>query len=132
MTQAKPDIYKIGVNVPAEFLQGLMDSINEVMEPIYPNYDRVFSYWPVKGTWRPLNGSNPYLGEIGKVEVADEMRLEFAVKEKDLEAVISTMAEHHPYQEPAIDIIPMISWKSVIPSDASRKRYRRSSASCGS
>lgn len=111
-----PDIYKIGVNIPEEFLERLMDSVNDVLEPLYPNYDRTYMYWPVKGTWRPLPGANPYNGTIGKIEVADEMRVEFAVKKKDLEKVIATISDVHPYEEPAIDVIPMVSWRSIIPS----------------
>ena len=125
---AEPDIYKIGVNIPGEFLERLMDSVNEVMEPLYPRYDRTFCYWPVKGTWRPLPGAEPYKGTVGQIEVADEMRVEFAVKEKDLERVLARISEVHPYEEPAIDVIPMCSWRSLIPSDGTRRRCRRSSA----
>ena len=117
MTLTKAEIYKVGVNVPPEFLERLIDSINEVMDPVYPKYDRTFMYWPVKGTWRPLPGAEPYNGTIGKVEVADEIRLEFAVKKEDLKKVIGKIAEVHPYEEPAVDVIPMIAWKEFIPSD---------------
>ena len=117
MTQTGPEIYKIGVNVPEEFLEKLMDSINEVMDPVYPKYDRTFMYWPVKGTWRPLPGAEPYNGTVGKIEVADEIRLEFAVKKDDLKKVIGKIAEVHPYEEPAVDVIPMLPWKEFILSD---------------
>ncbi len=132
MTQAEFDVYKVGVNIPPDYLETLMDELNGVMEPLYPNYDRAFSYWPVKGTWRSLEGSNPYDGEVGKISVADEIRLEFAVKSKDITKVIGKIAEIHPYEEPAIDVIPMIAWKEFIPSGGSCRRCRRSSASCGS
>ncbi len=111
MTLANPDVFKIGVNVPAEFLDRMMDSVTEVMEPVYPKYERTFMYWPVKGTWRPVEGAEPFIGTVGDIEVADEIRLEFAVKEKDLKNVISKIAEVHPYEEPAIDVIPMYGWK---------------------
>ncbi len=120
----EPEIYKIGVNVPPDHLQAVMESVTEVMEPIYPGYDRVFNYWPVKGTWRPLPGSNPYDGKVGEISVVDEIRLEFAVKEKDLKAVIAAISDVHPYEEPAIDVLPMIPWKDLIPSDGERRRYR--------
>jgi hypothetical protein len=129
---ADPEAYKIGVNIPPEFLDELLDAVNEVMEPLYPGYDRTFCYWLVKGTWRPLEGSDPYDGKVGEISVADETRVEFAVKKKDLERVLSVIAEVHPYEEPAVDVIPMIPWRSIIPSDGSRRRCRRSSASCGS
>jgi hypothetical protein len=115
--QASPEIFKIGFNLPREFLERMMDSINDVMEPLYPGYDRTFNYWPVKGTWRPLPGSEPYLGKIGEIEVADEMRLEFAIKKKDLTAVLRVIRDVHPYEEPAIDVIPMYSWKELTASE---------------
>jgi len=107
---------KIGVCAPPEYLERLMDAINDLVEPLYPGYDRAFYYWPVKGTWRSLPGSNPFIGKIGEIEVADEVRLEFAIKEKDLTSVLRLIREVHPYEEPAIDVIPMYSWKEFIPS----------------
>ena len=112
--QRSPDSYKIGVNVPPEYLDALMDAISGAVEPFYPKYERAFMYWPVKGTWMPMEGADPFDGEIGKVSVADEIRLEFAVKEKDVETVVRTIRDIHPYEEPAIDVIPMISWKSFL------------------
>ena len=129
---ADPDIYKIGVNIPPEFLEKLMDSVTEAMEPLYPGYDRTFMYWPSKGTWRPLPGSDPYLGKVGEIETAEEIRVEFAVKEKDLERVLNVIAEVHPYEEPAIDVIPMCSWRRFIASGGRNRRCRRSSACDGS
>lgn len=110
-------MYKIGVNVPNDHLEALMDALDGVVTPIYPGYDRVFSWWPVTGCWRTLEGSDPYDGRIGEVTVAEEVRLEFAVLEGDLGAAVDAVRRAHPYEEPAIDVIPMIPWKSVIPSD---------------
>ena len=111
-------LYKIGVNIPEEFLQKMMDSVNDSIEPVYPGYDRTFSYWKVTGTWRPLPGSDPFLGNIGEIETAEEMRVEFAVREKDLRPAIEAVRRVHPYEEPAIDVIPIIGWKDIVtPSD---------------
>ena len=127
--------YKIGVNVPPGTEQEMMDSIDEVMSPLYPGYERCFCWWIVRSTWKPAEGSHPYIGEVGRIEIADEVRIEFAVREEDLEAVVSRIAEVHPYEEPAIDILPMIPWKSVaIGPSCSRscRRCRRTSACGGS
>ena len=125
-------IYKVGVSIPEDFLQGMMDAVTAVVEPIYSGYDRVFSWWPVKGTWRPLEGSDPYDGTVGQISVADEVRVEFAVREKDLRDAVEAVVGSHPYEEPAIDVIPMVPWKSVTGTDGSCRYCRRSSASCGS
>ncbi len=119
--------YKIAVNVPAGTERGFMDSLEEAMGALYPGYGRCFSYWDVKGTWRAAEGSHPYSGEIGKVEVADEVRVEFAVREEDLEAVVRRIEEVHPYEEPVVDVIPMVAWRDALDGRISR---RGTSASC--
>lgn len=125
-------IYKVAVQIPPGHLDAVMDSVTGVITPVYPGYTRVFTYWPVKGTWIPSEGSDPFIGNVGCVETADEIRLEFAVSSDEMPAAVAAVRRVHPYEEPAIDIIPMIPWKSVIPSDDSCRDCRRSSASCGS
>ncbi|MCL2890989.1 MAG: hypothetical protein FWF40_03745 [Methanomassiliicoccaceae archaeon] len=105
--------YKITVNVPSEYLEDMMDRINEAIDPLYPGYDRTFTYSRVTGTWRPLPGSSPFKGIIGKIEVAEEMKLEFVVRGKDVKTVVSVINDIHPYEEPAIDIVPAICGKDV-------------------
>ena len=122
--------YKIGTCIPASHLEALMDEVASSVSPLYPGYDRCFSYWPVTGTWRPLEGSRPYLGATGEIEVAQETRVEFAVSEEDLERAVEAVRRVHPYEEPAIDVIPMIAWKSLAASDDKNRCCRRSSASC--
>ncbi len=124
--------YKIGTCVPKQHLEGLMDEVSSSISPLYPGYDRCFSYWPVTGTWRPLEGSEPFIGTPGVIEVAEEMRVEFAVSEVDLEKAVEAVRRAHPYEEPAIDVIPMVPWKDLIPSGDRNRCCRRSSASCGS
>ena len=106
-------VYKVCVNIPPGFLDVLMDSLEEAVEPLFPKYSRAFCYWPVKGTWRTLEGAQPYDGSVGEITVADEMRLEFAVNPEDLEKAVDTIRRVHPYEEPAIDVIPMADWKSI-------------------
>lgn len=107
-------IFKIAVCIPEEFVEMLTEKINSSMTQIYPGYDMVFSMAMVRGMWRPLPGSDPYDGDIGVTKTAEEIRVEFAVREEDLERVIRTIADVHPYEEPAIDVFPMYAWKSVI------------------
>ncbi len=106
-------LYKIAVNIPEDRMEGMMAALDSVIKPIYPGYDHVFCWWPVTGCWRPLEGSSPFLGKVRNVETAREMRVEFAVLEEDLGAAMEAVRETHPYEEPAIDVIPMVPWKSL-------------------
>ena len=44
----------------------------------------------------------------------DEVRLEFVVGKEDLERVLETIDRIHPYEEPAVDVVPQIGWRSLI------------------
>lgn len=110
-------MYKVAVTTPESHLQSIMDALDGVVTPIYPGYDHVFSWWPVRGCWRTLEGSDPYNGRVGEITYADEFRLEFAVRKGELGDAVEAIRRAHPYEEPAIDVIPMVPWKSVIPSD---------------
>jgi len=91
-----------------------MDRIDNVMDPVYPGYERTFSYSKITGTWKPVEGSNPFKGETGKIETADEIRLEFVAVGKDLKNVIAEIVNVHPYEEPAIDITPVLRGKDLV------------------
>ena len=106
-------VFRFSVNVPSEFLDKMMDAITDAIKSPYPGYERAFGYFPVTGTWRSLEGSNPYKGKIGEIEIADEMRLEFIVSEKDIKIAVAAIRKVHPYEEPAIDIVEIIDWHSL-------------------
>ena len=110
------DIYGVAVNIPPEFADRLMDAIDSVMEPVYPGYRRCFYYYPVKGTWKTMESAKPYDGVPGEITVADEIRIKFVCREGDIAAVLQKIREVHPYEEPAIDVVPQIGWKELIPS----------------
>ncbi|MDR0524001.1 MAG: hypothetical protein LBG62_06245 [Candidatus Methanoplasma sp.] len=107
-------VCKIAVCAPAEFAERIMDSLADLAGAVYPGYDRVFSLTGVRGTWRPLEGSNPYIGAPGEVAVADEVRIEFVAREADAGEAVRRILGIHPYEEPAIDVIPMIGWKGLL------------------
>ena len=108
------DIYKISVSTPAEYLDILMDALDEVIDPIYPGYRRCFSISDVIGTWIPTEGSEPFIGEINMISREEEKRLEFAVRDYDLQEALRTIDRVHPYEEPMVDVIPMKAWRSYL------------------
>ncbi|MCL2148149.1 MAG: hypothetical protein FWH47_02295 [Methanomassiliicoccaceae archaeon] len=110
----EPAAYKISVAIPPGYKDELMDAVNGSMGQMYPGYDRAFSIMEAKGTWRSLEGSDPFIGRPGEVSVEDELRIDFAVTAGDLKDVVLAIRRVHPYEEPAIDILPMVLWKDVI------------------
>ena len=99
--------FKIIVFVPEDFLNQMMEQINDVIEPLEQNYDYAFSFSKVSSTWRPLEGSTPCMGEINKIQKVEEIKLEFSVKEQDLKNVLQLVRNIHPYEIPVIEVYPL-------------------------
>lgn len=66
--------------------------------------------WQIKGEgqFRPLEGSQPYLGQKGNVEKVSEYRVEMVLEEKILPSVLLALSISHPYEEPAYDIVRLM------------------------
>lgn len=106
--------YKVTVRIPEEYSEELMDAIDQVIEPLYPGYDRCFSIIRSTGTWRSLDGSNPYNGTVGEITVAEELTIEFMCNENEIKDVLRTIERIHPYEEPGVDVIPCVGWRSYL------------------
>ena len=60
------------------------------------------------GTFIPSDNANPYIGEKNKLEFVQEEKLEARCDVNIVKRVLKRLREVHPYEEPAIDIIPLI------------------------
>jgi dinuclear metal center YbgI/SA1388 family protein len=58
-----------------------------------------------QGTFFGEAGSNPAVGESGRLETAEEVRLETVVPLEAVEAVVRALRQAHPYEEPAFDLV---------------------------
>src|SRR4030095_325208 len=96
--------YKIVVFVPLKNVKRLTFRMARAGAGVIGNY-RVCSF-RVKGTgtFKGGKGSNPRIGQKGRFETAEEIRLEMICGKEDLDRVIDTVYKHHPYDEPACDI----------------------------
>ena len=100
---------KIEIYVPEEYITVLRDELNKVNACRIGDYDNVMSITNVKGYWRPLEGSNPFNGEVGQVCNGEECKIEIRCRREYVKAAIKVIREIHPYEEPLINIIPIIN-----------------------
>lgn len=61
------------------------------------------------GTFLPKQGSNPYIGTIGKIEEVKELRIETIISEDEVHKVLPEVLKVHPYEEVAYDIYPLLN-----------------------
>ncbi|KIL41715.1 hypothetical protein SD70_04900 [Gordoniibacillus kamchatkensis] len=59
------------------------------------------------GTFLPQEGTNPFVGEPGKLEKVQEVRVETVVPESAERRVVQAMLKAHPYEEVAYDLYPI-------------------------
>ena len=62
---------------------------------------------PVIGAWRPLAGTAPYLGRMGEVCHAPELKVEVTCRTDRVEETVAAVKRAHPYEEPVINVIPL-------------------------
>jgi hypothetical protein len=102
-------MYKLVFFVPESHVEQVKDAVFEAGGGRYKAYDRCS--WQVRGTgqFRPLEGSNPFLGRIGEVEEASEYRVEMICADDVLDAAVTALIRAHPYEEPAWEAYAVIT-----------------------
>ena len=62
--------------------------------------------WQVlgQGQFRPLPGSQPFIGDEGKLETVAEYRVELICSDDLIKTAVTALKSAHPYEEPAYDV----------------------------
>lgn len=100
---------KVETYIPSSYIDELREKLNEVGAlTIDDIYDNCITTSKVTSYWRPLDGANPFLGEIGILAKEEELKVEFCCNRDRMEHVVNIIKEVHPYEKPVIIIIPII------------------------
>ncbi len=96
-------MYKLIVFVPFSHKELVKESLFEAGAGRYADYD--CCCWESKGVgqFRPLDGSDPFIGQKEVVEKVEEYRIEMICAEDIIETVIGALKLAHPYEEPAFE-----------------------------
>ena len=103
---------KIIVTIPIVNVEEVRNAICEVGAGIIGNYTYCSMSTKCVGTFKPNDNANPYIGKNNKLEFVEEEKLEVVCGVDNVKKVISKLREVHPYEEPAIDIIPLLDEES--------------------
>jgi hypothetical protein len=95
---------KLVVFVPADALDAVRDAVFAVGAGRIGDYERCSWYTDGTGTFRPLPGARPTVGEVGEEERVPELRLETVFPSERRDEVVAALRSAHPYEEPAFDI----------------------------
>ena len=99
---------KLEIYIPQTHFRQLQKALQEVDAGHIGNYDSCLSYTPVTGTWRPLEGTKPFIGEQNVISEEPEYKVEVTIKADNLKKSIQAIKKVHPYEEPVINVIPLL------------------------
>jgi dinuclear metal center YbgI/SA1388 family protein len=104
---AEGQLKKIVTFVPEKYAETVRKSMFEAGAGHIGNYDSCSYNLSGEGTFRALEGSNPFTGKMGEIHREKELRIETIVPFYRAEAVIKAMKKVHPYEEVAYDVYPI-------------------------
>ena len=102
------DFVKIRINAPVENADEIRAVLGNSGAGAQGKYSHCsYSYRGI-GRFLPMTGAKPAIGEIGKSEEVKEELIEVICHKDLVEEVLIAVKKAHPYEEPAIDIIPRL------------------------
>lgn len=102
-------IYKLVVFVPKTHEQVVSQAVWDAGAGHIGNYSNCAFVSQGMGSFLPLAGATPFVGEHGTLEQVEEIRFETIVPEKISRRVIKAMLKAHPYEEVAYDLYELLN-----------------------
>lgn len=100
---------KIAVFAPRTHADELRRALTAAGAGAIGDYDSCTFTSTGEGRFRPLAGARPAIGQVGSIEVVDEVRVESVCPRRLRGAVLAAIRAAHPYEEPAYDVVELAS-----------------------
>ena len=98
---------KLELFVLQEHALQIRDELARIGVGVIGNYDHCVALTAVRGFFRPMQGANPFEGEVGKINEVAEYKLEVNCTRDLVNEAIKVIKQVHPYEEPLINVIPL-------------------------
>lgn len=102
-------MFKLVFFVPPDHAEAVKEAVFRAGGGSYEKYDRCS--WQTEGTgqFRPLAGSDPFIGKpgvgrAGELERVPEARVEILLPDGAALPAVQALLEAHPYEEPAYEV----------------------------
>ena len=93
--------------VPSDHHEKLLNALFDAGAGSIGNYSECSFNVDGKGTFKPLEGSTPFLGEKDRRELVKETRIEMIFPLHIQPQVIAALHANHPYETVAFDLLPL-------------------------
>lgn len=102
------ELYKLEIFVPESHFEPVRRALWAADAGHIGAYDRCLSWSRVDSCWRPLAGSAPFDGTPGELTQAPELKIEVCCRKSRLRETLDGVKAAHPYEEPVINVLPLL------------------------
>ncbi|MDM8347434.1 YqfO family protein [Pseudomonas sp. sp1636] len=97
-------MYKLCFYVPETHLDEVKEVVFAAGGGRIGRYDNCAWQALGQGQFRPLEGSQAFLGQVGVVEQVAEWKVELVVADELIHDAVKALKKSHPYETPAFDV----------------------------
>lgn len=108
------NLKKLVVFCPHTHSDGIREALFNAGAGHIGNYDKCSYNTQGKGSFRALDGSNPFVGKKGEIHYEVEDRIEVLFPAHIEKDVIAAIIKSHPYEEVAYDIYPLTNKNNYV------------------
>jgi hypothetical protein len=97
-------MYKLAFFVPPSHVEQVKSALFAAGAGRIGAYDSCS--WQVlgQGQFRPLDGSQPFIGQTGQIEQVEEWKIELVVADELIQQAVAALKHSHPYETPAYEV----------------------------
>ena len=100
-------MYKLNFFVPAEDKERVKNALFDKGVGRYDNYECCSFETLGTGQFKPIGNADPHIGELGRIERAQEYKVEMICSNELIKKAVETLKEVHPYEEVAYEVLKM-------------------------
>ena len=97
-------MFKLAFFVPDSHVETVKDAVFAAGGGRIGAYDSCSWQALGQGQFRPLSGSQPFIGQTGVVERVEEWKVELVVADDLIAGVVQALKLAHPYETPAYEV----------------------------
>ncbi|WP_404453468.1 Nif3-like dinuclear metal center hexameric protein [Oceanobacillus kapialis] len=100
-------LFKLVVYVPETHQHQVREALGDSGAGHIGNYSHCTFQTKGEGRFKPLEGTDPFIGSTDTLEAVQEVKIETIVQESFLQDVLSAVITAHPYEEVAYDVFSL-------------------------
>ena len=92
--------------VPPDHVDAVVGALSAAGAGRVGSYDSCHFASPGTGSFRALDGAQPFVGSVGELEHVEEVRVEMVLAPSRRRDVVTALLAAHPYETPAWHVVP--------------------------